>query len=582
MEDHYSQIQSNPQSSFAYFHPDTKLDVQQSNLAQHHDVNSTPATLLYPTQMSQSLQPFNMFSPEIPSNSVPFSQMYHNGYSGNAQLSSPYKKDQLLSSHIPPNLLIQSNIHDSDVYYYPSTPPLSASPSLSGSPSNYSALPTPVNTAIFGMQRIKDEIITDNSGGPNWLNYDSPPVTPAYVQSGMLIGNGNSHDLVSIQRPTNSPSASPLPSQLPTEPENDFCDPRKLTVCPGVHQASILEESEPLLNVNHLPPRESSEEQKHLVRTTTPRIFNSKDVTYLSMPQPIFHNLDQSTELDVGDNIFCGFPNYSIPDASFYLTTKRQRTDSGISMTNGPIINPCEFHELDESGSYSQFAVACPLSPPSSIPERDRKNAKRSKKLKKMASELPLQKDNNESDIQFKPESYSSESKNDDKNTKSTDTSSSGVSEKSKLSDLSKTQQVTRRGRKQSETEDLTKTFVCESCNRRFKRQEHLKRHYRSVHTQEKPFKCHECGKDFSRSDNLSQHARTHGNGSIVVGLLEEAEMSSNVSANCEHIGNLGSILFNVAAAAPGSETDRSSQCSSNGSSNSKDGQSRKKRRRPE
>src|SRR5690606_9029206 len=63
-----------------------------------------------------------------------------------------------------------------------------------------------------------------------------------------------------------------------------------------------------------------------------------------------------------------------------------------------------------------------------------------------------------------------------------------------------------RRGRKQSVTDDPSKTFVCTLCSRRFRRQEHLKRHYRSLHTQDKPFECNECGKRFSRSDNLSQH----------------------------------------------------------------------------
>ena len=69
---------------------------------------------------------------------------------------------------------------------------------------------------------------------------------------------------------------------------------------------------------------------------------------------------------------------------------------------------------------------------------------------------------------------------------------------------------VKRRGRKPSFTEDPSKTFVCNLCNHRFRRQEHLKRHHLSLHTQEKPFECHKCRKTFSRNDNLSQHALTH------------------------------------------------------------------------
>ncbi|ORX78852.1 hypothetical protein K493DRAFT_321142 [Basidiobolus meristosporus CBS 931.73] len=58
-----------------------------------------------------------------------------------------------------------------------------------------------------------------------------------------------------------------------------------------------------------------------------------------------------------------------------------------------------------------------------------------------------------------------------------------------------------------------SKNHPCDfpGCTMRFKRLEHLKRHYR-VHTLEKPFVCsHEgCGKAFSRSDNLNQHLKTH------------------------------------------------------------------------
>lgn len=70
----------------------------------------------------------------------------------------------------------------------------------------------------------------------------------------------------------------------------------------------------------------------------------------------------------------------------------------------------------------------------------------------------------------------------------------------------------TRRGRKPSLAYDATKQFVCTYCSRRFRRQEHLKRHFRSLHTNEKPFDCELCGKKFSRSDNLAQHIKTHAN----------------------------------------------------------------------
>ncbi|ORX89345.1 hypothetical protein K493DRAFT_155420, partial [Basidiobolus meristosporus CBS 931.73] len=58
-----------------------------------------------------------------------------------------------------------------------------------------------------------------------------------------------------------------------------------------------------------------------------------------------------------------------------------------------------------------------------------------------------------------------------------------------------------------------SKSHICQypSCHMRFKRLEHLKRHFR-VHTLERPYICtHEgCNKAFSRRDNLGQHLKTH------------------------------------------------------------------------
>ena len=141
-----------------------------------------------------------------------------------------------------------------------------------------------------------------------------------------------------------------------------------------------------------------------------------------------------------------------------------------------------------------------------------------------------------------------------------------------------------RRGRKQSLTEDPSKTFVCQLCSRRFRRQEHLKRHYRSLHTHDKPFECNECGKKFSRSDNLSQHARTHGSGAIQLGVYEEGQSpsmhsegpfdfsgqhhiaprdGSEASISDGEAARLGNVLYEAAAEAAGSSTESDSGISS-------------------
>jgi hypothetical protein len=125
-----------------------------------------------------------------------------------------------------------------------------------------------------------------------------------------------------------------------------------------------------------------------------------------------------------------------------------------------------------------------------------------------------------------------------------------------------------RRGRKQSLTDDPSKTFVCELCNRRFRRQEHLKRHYRSLHTHDKPFECHECGKKFSRSDNLAQHSRTHGAGAIVMNLINDPEGMAAAGHygqpvmgmhSAQDFETMSKVLFQVAAELPGSASELSS-----------------------
>jgi len=140
---------------------------------------------------------------------------------------------------------------------------------------------------------------------------------------------------------------------------------------------------------------------------------------------------------------------------------------------------------------------------------------------------------------------------------------------------------ATRRGRKQSLTDDPSKTFVCTLCSRRFRRQEHLKRHYRSLHTHDKPFECTDCGKKFSRSDNLSQHQRTHGAGTVVMGVLGAGEQQGLGFQQQDYTdaSELGSMLFDTTAQMAVSSSSSSSQ---SGYSDEDATGSAKKRRRDE
>jgi C2H2 transcription facotor len=304
---------------------------------------------------------------------------------------------------------------------------------------------------------------------------------------------------------------------------------------------------------------------------------------------------DEFSDLDSedADEFVNGLVNFPPTENVQFFGNKRQRTASDLTASDllsfhgDTFISEDEFEEFEDS---EQFAVACPPSPPASATENEMKPEKRNKKSKDIEFE-----DSTEFDTMVRSRKYTvpmnmsagaaQENSAENRQQSSTAPSQSGSSENnvtnmmSAGSDAGSVPQqapVNRRGRKQSLTEDPSKTFVCDLCNRRFRRQEHLKRHYRSLHTQEKPFECHECGKKFSRSDNLSQHARTHGSGAIIMGVLEDGELPADHpdSGSDGDIHSLGKALFEAAAAVPGSEPSESSSDS--------DGQSRKKRKRSE
>jgi len=268
-------------------------------------------------------------------------------------------------------------------------------------------------------------------------------------------------------------------------------------------------------------------------------------------------------ELDVEDD-FSGFVSYPGPENVHFVSNKRQRMDTAPGLVDDDSF----FSESSYSDEDDMAAAAySPVTSEFSVPETSAANAPKPKRRStKKSSDCDA---HSVADSNEEQQSEAASPENEDDGTPA------------------RSSNVSRRGRKQSLTDDPSKTFVCTLCSRRFRRQEHLKRHYRSLHTHEKPFECTDCGKKFSRSDNLSQHQRTHGAGTMVMGVLTEpsvqmqhiesvnggeagsvirpkSEQYSSVSPQPQRIspdaGELGAMLFDVAAQAArssGSESDK-------------------------
>jgi C2H2 transcription facotor len=331
---------------------------------------------------------------------------------------------------------------------------------------------------------------------------------------------------------TSSPSPSPHHSSLPSvEPEAIFCDPRALsvpttapiefaqlpTLCPGDDEAHQL------LLSGQVPKTPFQFPAFH-------RHAKSQSVTF----EPIL-------DFDEDDSTLSSFsPNNNVS----FVGAKRQRLDL-LSFSE----DDSTFSEL--SSEYDEITAPGLITPADS-------------EVFQISSPCESHSHSEEeSDSDYA--SVKDESKEDASGSQSNSGSDGSHSTR---------EQAPRRGRKQSLTDDPSKTFACTLCSRKFRRQEHLKRHYRSLHTGEKPFECQDCGKKFSRSDNLAQHQRTHGTGSVVMGVLEAPQMI----ATFDHRA-LGHVLYNAAAVATAEFPSSASSASSMSDRDLSDGRAKKRKR---
>lgn len=58
----------------------------------------------------------------------------------------------------------------------------------------------------------------------------------------------------------------------------------------------------------------------------------------------------------------------------------------------------------------------------------------------------------------------------------------------------------------------MLKPYVCNHCEKNFKRPDQLKRHEK-IHTGEKPHICRICGRGFARTDHRNMHENKHSDG---------------------------------------------------------------------
>ncbi|KAL1837959.1 hypothetical protein VTJ49DRAFT_3230 [Mycothermus thermophilus] len=358
---------------------------------------------------------------------------------------------------IKPSIVLDTELGEIESLYSPATPPLSssassASGSVINSPSSCAdALQTPLNPMFSGLDG-KDLCDMDGELEPfpslDWTGCASPPLTPVFLPSNIQATKTaplSSQSLDRLSPPSTCPSLSPSPSPYARSvSSDDFCDPRNLTV--GTVNSTLAPEFSALPTLC----AGEDEDQKFVLRGATPCISPESSFDFQSQLCDGL-SFDGFSDLDSEDDFVNGLVNLGGDDAeTALLTPPASLSDDSDSRAkrqkkNGPTPS---MSTVAESAAASQAGSTQSQSPPSQ---------------------------------QDTASSAATETKNGSE-------SNSGSENAGPSSSTALPAPTSRRGRKQSLTEDPSKTFVCDLCNRRFRRQEHLKRHYRSLHTQEKPF----------------------------------------------------------------------------------------------
>ncbi|SPO00868.1 related to cutinase G-box binding protein [Cephalotrichum gorgonifer] len=531
-----------------FYNPEHKQDGRQ-----HGHFHPGMQHMMYPTVPTLPSTP--MYSRPNSAGSQPHGQAIYSNTQ--ASTMTPMTSPQSISHK--PTIMVET-----DDRYFPSTPPLSTSGSVVGSPNSYDVLQTPMNpmfSGLDGMGGMKEMFQPADHFAVDPASGSSPPLSPVYLPQSQLSEPTHTDSASLFSSASACPSLSPSPSHyarsISSEQNVDFCDPRNLTV--GLSPALSLDFS-------GLSEEEGKLESDPLAAAATQATFDFGAVI------PDLPPFEDSSDFEPE-------PDFSVLVDIDQVTASeggRPRACTGssvVSFGHGSFIADEEL-SFRESETFPFPTLPSPVHPAAAATATDSHRDKRVKKspaIKEETRKMPAV-----NTAASGTESAKTKQASPAQEDRSGSVDDSKSSEGSEGAGVVNPAPANRRGRKQSLTEDPSKTFVCELCNRRFRRQEHLKRHYRSLHTHDKPFECTDCGKTFSRSDNLAQHARTHGSGAIVMDLIDDPEAAmynATLMGTGEDYQDLGKVLFQVAADMSGSSCDGSSGEESDG---------KKKRKRSE
>ncbi|KAL9118585.1 MAG: hypothetical protein Q9187_004868 [Circinaria calcarea] len=581
------------QSPFFYYNPEV------SDQRQHGHFSPDPNTIALTNQyqrFQQQIYPHEMMAqpqyvPLQPRPSTSNSQSFAQAPSAfpvqtfSTPMASPrplYQKSTFLVHPGGQNLSVNTECVKSNAYMYPTTPPLSVSgSSLNSPPMNCGILATPINHSFYGVENIEGvkegcegDVQSEILAGGDWTRCGSPPLTPVFIHPPSVTASQASDLLSATSCPSLSPSPSPIPRSVTSDTDFDFCDPRNLLVKSPDSDSRLVHVDLPSLPTFF--PADEEERKLFLGIQTYPtktesqftNAFETLGASTLGGLPPF----DSFSDLDSDNEFVTRFS----PESPLYLGNKRQRLDL-LSFSDEDFLSEDSFEDFDDADRFAAANLSAPLQSvamPSHTPNASAKTKSTKRSLIRKAPKKQRS-DSEVSDLDSaannESQSHADNSNNQQNSVPQQNPSSDngrGGSDNAIVSGSDAPpitpQPVARRGRKQSLTEDPSKTFVCTLCSRRFRRQEHLKRHYRSLHTHDKPFECNECGKKFSRSDNLAQHARTHGSGAIVMGVLEDGELPPTEKTEDfdQPAGVLGAVLFEAAqAAAANASSSSSSDC---------------------